>query len=109
MLVAVETAQIEVVAHGHRRDTAVAQRLLREDAHLAGLRFLALGVVALSRDDDLARGRLALPAKHLDQQRLAVAGNSGNAEDFARTDGELIDRKARGTEIAVGAQVADRQ
>ena len=48
--------------------------------------FLAAGRIEIAADADLAALGLALTGEHLDQLALAVAGDAGDADDFAAAD-----------------------
>ena len=109
MLVAIEPAQVEIVAHRHRGDAAVAQRLLRQHADPTGLRLRARRMVLRPGDGDLAGGTFALARQHFDELGLAVAGHARHPEDLARTDLELRDIQSGAPEVAVGAQRTNGQ
>ena len=60
--------------------------------------FLAAGVIVVADDADFAAFGLALAGEHLDQLALAVAGDAGDADDFAAANAErhVVDRDRAG-------------
>ena len=89
------------------RHGGVLERLLGQAEDLVAVVVAALGLEPLAVDEDAAIGQRALAAQRLDQRRLAVAGDAGDADDLAGLDLE-VDLVDRGLAVVVVGKEATR-
>ena len=82
----VKVAQGHVLGHAEVADAGIAKRLFGEAADFEVMVLRAGGGVGLGQYGDCAGAAFALAHQGFDQFALSVAGNAGDAEDFAGVD-----------------------
>ncbi len=80
----VESAERHVLGDRHRRHGRVLQRLLGQAENLELVEMIALRLEVLVTNKDLPELDRPLAGQRLDELALTVAGDPGDADDFAR-------------------------